>query len=112
MTVLRNFSEWRREETENLVRLRGDLGQVNSVNITMLHAGKQHNVIPESAEATIDIRISPKYSLKELEAKINEFTRINGVSWSYKLKHDSSEISSIDPNDPYWSVITESLKEW
>lgn len=109
--VLNKFSEWRREETSKLVKLNGDLGSVNSINITMINAGKQHNVIPETAEATIDIRISPNFSLKELEEKINEITNVNGVKWNFLLKHDSSAMSSIDPNDIYWSSIHQAITE-
>lgn len=105
------FSEWRREETEKLFKLNGDLGSVNSINITMFNAGKQHNVIPETAEATIDIRIGQNFSLKQLEQKINEFTSIDGIKWNFLLKHDSSAISSTDPCDPYWSSIDQAIKE-
>jgi aminoacylase len=93
------------------VKLNGDLGSVNSINITMLNTGKQHNVIPETAEATVDIRISPNFSLKELEDKINDFTNINGIKWNFSLKHDSSTISSIDPTNPYWSSIHQAIIE-
>lgn len=106
-----NFSVWRREETAKLVKLKGDLGAVNSVNITMLSAGKQHNVIPETAEATVDIRICPSFSLKELEERINEFTKVNGVTWGFYLKHDSSAVSSTDPSNPYWSSIAQAINE-
>lgn len=109
--VLNKFSEWRREESNKLVKLDGDLGLVNSINITMLNAGKQHNVIPETAEATIDMRISPNFSLKEAEMKINEITNVSGVQWSYSLKHDSSAVSSTDPSDIYWSSIHQSINE-
>ncbi len=113
MAVLASFSYWRREETDKLVKLRnGDLGSVNSVNITMLSAGKQHNVIPEIAEATVDIRTCPNFSLNDLESKINEITnRYSGVTWTYFLKHDSSAVSSIDQNDIYWSNIHKSITE-
>ena len=77
----------------------------------MLQAGKQHNVIPETAEATIDIRINPNFSLKELEEKINEFTKLNGVEWNFLLKHDSSAVSSTDQNDPFWLSINQAITD-
>ena len=92
-----------------LVELKGDLGSVNSINITMINTGKQHNVIPETAEAYIDIRLSPKFRLKELEEKINDFTNVNGIKWKFMLKHDSSAISSTDPDNVYWSAIHQAL---
>lgn len=76
----------------------------------MLNAGKQHNVIPETAEASIDIRVSPRYVLKDIEAKIDEFCGKN-VKWSFSLKHDSSAISSVDPENLYWKAISEALSD-
>jgi aminoacylase len=35
------------------------LGDVTSVNLTMIEGGVQHNVIPESISAVFDIRITP-----------------------------------------------------
>lgn len=110
MPILAKFSDWRKRETRKLVDLDGDLGKVNSINITMLSAGKQHNVIPDTAEATIDIRVSPLTSLADIEAKINEYTTVDGVTWAYYLKHNSSAISTIDSSDFYWSAISDSLK--
>lgn len=109
--VLNKFSQWRKEESEKLITLNGDLGRVNSINITMLSAGKQHNVIPDVAEATVDIRLSPEFSLANLEAKVNEFTSISGVSWTFFLKHDSSARSSVDENDCFWREIRCALEE-
>ena len=77
----------------------------------MITAGKQHNVIPETAEATIDIRICPSYDLKEFEAKIDEFTATSGVNWSYFLKPEIGQGSSTDPNNFYWSSLIETLIE-
>lgn len=109
--MLNNFSNWRREEVEKLVKLNGDLGLVNSINITMLSAGKQHNIIPETAEAIIDIRINPNINLKDIESRIDEFTNVSGVSWEYFLKHDSTAISTIDPKDLYWRSIPSAFAE-
>lgn len=112
MPVLAKFSEWRREETEKLVKCDGNLGTVNSINITMLSAGKQHNVIPETAEATLDIRLTPSYDFKEFEEKINGFTAVDGVSWSFFLKPEICPASTTDPNDFYWSSLQAAIREW
>lgn len=108
--MLSKISAWRAQETAELVKLRGDLGSVNSVNITMITAGKQQNVIPETAEATVDIRVSPLYALKDISAKIDEFCG-KDVKWSFSLMHDSSHISSVDPQNLYWKNINEALIE-
>lgn len=105
------FRDWRREETEQLVKCDGNLGTVNSINITMISAGKQHNVIPETAEAILDIRLTPSFGLKEFEEKVNGFTAVDGVSWSYFLKPMISPASTTDPDDFYWSSLQDAISE-
>ena len=107
-----NFSEWRRDEISNLIKLNGDLGSVNSININILSAGKQHNVIPEVAEATIDIRIRPDNTLKDIEHKFDEFMGTSGVTWNYLLKPEICPASSTDSDNFYWSSLQDTLKEW
>lgn len=41
------------------------LGPVKST-VTIIHAGKQHNVIPDSCEFTIDCRVNECYTLEEI----------------------------------------------
>lgn len=77
----------------------------------MLSAGKQHNVIPETAEATIDIRLSPSFQIKEFEEMMDKFCDIDGVDWSYYLKPNICDASTTDPKDFYWSCLEESLIE-
>lgn len=78
----------------------------------MITAGKQHNVIPETAEACVDIRMSPLCDLKEIETKINNFiTTESGVTWKYHIKFDSTTVSSIQSDDQYFSSIEKTLKD-
>ena len=77
----------------------------------MITAGKQHNVIPETAEATIDLRICPSNNLKDIEEKLNGFMADSGVDWNYLLKSGGCPVSTTDPANFYWSALQEALNE-
>jgi len=46
--------------------------QTNSISLTTLNAGVKHNVIPATAEATLDIRLIPGYDPDEFVREISE----------------------------------------
>ena len=50
--------------------------QMNSISLTTLNAGVKHNVIPASAEATLDVRLIPGYDpaqfMEELRSVIDD----------------------------------------
>lgn len=50
--------------------------QTNSISLTSLNAGVKHNVIPASAEATLDVRLisgyDPQQFIEELRAQIDD----------------------------------------
>ncbi|MQC17077.1 MAG: M20/M25/M40 family metallo-hydrolase [Chloroflexi bacterium] len=50
--------------------------QMNSISLTTLNAGVKHNVIPATAEATLDVRLIPGYDpaqfMQELKAVIDD----------------------------------------
>lgn len=46
--------------------------QTNSISLTTLNAGVKHNVIPATAEATLDIRLVPGYDPDQFVREISE----------------------------------------
>jgi acetylornithine deacetylase/succinyl-diaminopimelate desuccinylase-like protein len=46
--------------------------QMNSISLTTLNAGVKHNVIPASAEATLDVRLIPGYDPDQFMAELRE----------------------------------------
>jgi len=78
------------------------LGDVTTVNLTMLKAGVSAdggktwalNVSPTEAEGGFDIRVSPSVSPAEMKALIDEWCAEEGVSWRYApwtARRDSAE---------------------
>ena len=81
----------RRNEQENKMIKNGlRLGDVTSLNITILEAGKQHNVIPSIATAGIDIRC----------VLFSVFSMFKNLSWSIQgLFHTDSYGNSKSANN-------------
>jgi len=105
-----------RAEQLHLMTQQGlSLGEVTTVNLTMLKGGVQHNVVPEVAQAGFDIRISPILGLKAFSRILNEWTTEEGVSFSFVNGcGDDKETAQnvVDKNnDPWWSVLKITLEE-
>jgi aminoacylase len=102
------------------------IGDVTSINVTMLRAGIQNagkdviNVIPPMAEAGFDIRISPHMLPSTIADTFNEWCHeINtttkglnkkeqqGISWEFfypPLQHHSTTSLNSDEN-PWWKIF-------
>ena len=100
------------------------LGDVTSLNVTMMRSGVQSNgidvlnVIPPYAEAGMDIRISPHIEPADIGKMLDlwcEECKVEGgsVKWSFlensrAYKHATT---STDPNvNPWWGVFTNVLQ--
>ena len=60
-----------------------------SMNVTLIEAGLQHNVIPASCKFTVDIRVSDAYSNEEVLAIVKEHVQSDVVARSTRLKSSS-----------------------
>ncbi len=70
------------------------LGDVK-MNVTMIHAGSQHNVIPGECQFTVDIRCTDAYAHEELLAIIQQHVNCEITPRSMRLR--PSAISSDHP---------------
>jgi acetylornithine deacetylase len=66
------------------------LGQVKTT-VTVIHAGKQHNVIPEICEYTIDCRVNECYTLDEVLKTLQELVKAELKPRSMRLKPSKIE---------------------
>ncbi len=60
--------------------------------VTIISAGKQHNVIPESCNYTIDLRTIPEYSFEEILEIIDNHTHATLMPRSMRLKPSAISI--------------------
>ena len=66
MLDYREVQRKRLEDNPNL-----SLGDVNTVNLTMMNGGMQANVVPDQLVITFDVRITPTSSLQGKSININ-----------------------------------------
>lgn len=85
------------------------LGDFTSLNITMLEAGSQHNVVPVEAKAGLDIRIPPHVDLDEFRLRLDEWTAGEGVSYSFFVHTKENKSSSTDSD--WWIAAARILDE-
>uniref|UniRef100_A0A672GIE6 N-acyl-aliphatic-L-amino acid amidohydrolase n=1 Tax=Salarias fasciatus TaxID=181472 RepID=A0A672GIE6_SALFA len=88
------------------------LGDVTTVNMTMVKGGVAYNVIPAEMDVSFDLRIPPTVNLPEFEAKIKEWCTEAGedVTYEFAQKHMNQNITSTEESDPWWSAFSASCK--
>ena len=60
------FMEFREAEESRMLTEGLTLGDVTTVNLTGVHGGVQHNVVPDQLSMNFDIRVTPTLDLTEL----------------------------------------------
>jgi acetylornithine deacetylase len=62
------------------------------MSVTMINAGSQHNVVPDTCKFTVDVRVTEQYTLEELVAEIRKNVACEVVPRSVRLKPSSIPI--------------------
>ena len=70
------------------------LGEVK-MTTTVIHAGKQHNVVPAECTYTVDVRVTDQYTLEEVLEVISKNVRAKVTPRSLRMR--SSGISADHP---------------
>ena len=86
------------------------LGDVLTLNLTILRAGSLHNVVPTSAYAGLDIRIPPTMTRSDLEALLDQWTEAEGLSYSFKYASPESKPTLI-ANSPWFKAFSSALAD-
>lgn len=64
-----------------------------SMNVTIINAGSQHNVVPASCKFTVDIRVTDAYRNEEVLAIIQENISSQAIARSTRLKPSSIAVN-------------------
>jgi acetylornithine deacetylase len=59
------------------------------MSVTILNAGTQHNVVPDTCQFTVDVRVTDAYTNEEVIATIREFVNCEVIPRSVRLKPSS-----------------------
>ncbi|KAJ1916269.1 adenylate cyclase [Mycoemilia scoparia] len=88
------------------------LGDVTTINLTMLNAGVQANVVPKKASVVFDIRVTPHISLNEFRTKIESLAAEHGLEVNFKQYNDQACVTSTDETNPFWVPFENVLKSF
>ncbi|XP_066285183.1 aminoacylase-1-like [Branchiostoma lanceolatum] len=108
--VINSFLSFRAEEKAKLQKSGGclTLGDVTTVNLTMLEGGVAYNVVPTEMYAGFDIRIAPTEDFEEFEKKIQSWLAAagEGITYEFIQKFDDQTCTSTDKADPWWNAFS------
>uniref|UniRef100_A0A8C4XJ67 Peptidase M20 dimerisation domain-containing protein n=1 Tax=Falco tinnunculus TaxID=100819 RepID=A0A8C4XJ67_FALTI len=84
------------------------LGDVTSLNLTMLEGGVSFNVVPSEMAASFDIRIPPTVDLKAFEEQVAAWCRGagDGVTYEFHQKCMDQHVTSTEESDPWWKAFS------
>jgi acetylornithine deacetylase/succinyl-diaminopimelate desuccinylase-like protein len=75
--------EWLR--TYRFPKVSPSLGEVK-MTTTVIHAGKQHNVVPAECQYTVDVRVTDQYSLEEVLEAIKKNVKASVIPRSLRMR--------------------------
>ncbi|XP_032996549.1 aminoacylase-1 isoform X2 [Lacerta agilis] len=112
--VITSFLEFREREKQRLKSEKHlTLGDVTSLNLTMLNGGISFNVVPSEMCAAFDIRIPPTVDLKAFEEQLTAWCRAagEGVSYEFHQKYTDQSVTSTEESDPWWKAFSGTCRD-
>lgn len=89
-----------------------DLGEVTSINLTMLSGGQQENVVPPQMNATFDFRLANDIVLEDFERQITDWCKeAGGVKLHYIAKQPRAPVTATDASNPFWVAFKSATDE-
>uniref|UniRef100_A0A8C2C2W2 N-acyl-aliphatic-L-amino acid amidohydrolase n=1 Tax=Cyprinus carpio TaxID=7962 RepID=A0A8C2C2W2_CYPCA len=111
--VINSFLEFREKEKTRLnTNECFTLGDVTTVNMTMVKGGVAYNVVPAEMDVSFDLRIPPTVNLQEFEEKIKAWCKEAGedVTYDFAQKHMDQNFTSTEESDPWWHAFSSTCK--
>eukprot|EP00123_Amoebidium_parasiticum_P012560 comp21442_c1_seq2/m.29605 comp21442_c1_seq2/g.29605 ORF comp21442_c1_seq2/g.29605 comp21442_c1_seq2/m.29605 type:complete len:236 (-) comp21442_c1_seq2:120-827(-) len=90
-----------RQEQRDLLDKGALLGEVTTLNVTILSGGTQHNVIPSEVKVGIDVRIPPTTTLQDFQ-KMAEGWLEQGTSIEWVVTTQTCKPTVADQSNPWW----------
>ncbi|XP_020659516.3 aminoacylase-1 [Pogona vitticeps] len=112
--VITSFLEFREREKQRLKSEKHlTLGDVTSLNLTMLNGGISFNVVPSEMSAAFDIRIPPTVDLKAFEEQLTSWCRAagEGVTYEFHQKYTDQSVTSTEESDPWWKAFSGTCRD-
>uniref|UniRef100_A0A8C7DEA5 N-acyl-aliphatic-L-amino acid amidohydrolase n=1 Tax=Oncorhynchus kisutch TaxID=8019 RepID=A0A8C7DEA5_ONCKI len=108
-SIINSFLDFREKEKH---RSCFTLGDVTTVNMTMVKGGVAYNVIPAEMDVSFDLRIPPTVNLQEFEEQIKKWCKEagEGITYEFAQKHMNQNLTSTDDSDPWWKTFSTTCK--
>jgi len=89
------------------------LGDVTTVNLTIINGGVQTNVVPDKFELTFDIRITPTTDIVQFEKGIRQWMEEagSGLQLEFIQKFTDQTLTSTAEDDPWYSALTRAFNK-
>ncbi|GMS96280.1 hypothetical protein PENTCL1PPCAC_18455 [Pristionchus entomophagus] len=90
-----------------------NIGNVTTLNITIIKGGVQTNVVPEKIVANVDCRVTPADNFEDLEAKIRGWCKAagEGITIEWHQKCMTKSVTTTTRDDPWWAALEDVLNE-
>ena len=88
------------------------LGDVTSVNLTIMEGGVQTNVVPDKFILNFDIRITPTTNIEQFESMLRGWLDEagQGIQLEFLQKFTDQTMTSISEDDPWYSALKAAFK--
>lgn len=112
--LLDRFIDYRNTQVK---RLENDpeltIGDVTTLNLTMMNGGVQSNVIPPEFKVTVDIRLALDIDHQEYENMFKEWCEQSGegITYNFHQKMPKVQPTIIDKTSPFWMCFKEAIDE-
>ncbi|KAI3654393.1 hypothetical protein MP228_001112 [Amoeboaphelidium protococcarum] len=81
------------------------LGDVTTVNVTLMNGGVQYNVVPERFEIGLDMRVSPSNDLGRLKQQLQDWCKECDCHMEYVQEFWSNCITPLNKDNVWWNCI-------
>lgn len=88
------------------------IGDVTTVNITMINGGVQSNVVPPEIQMMTDIRLALDVDQDKFEGMFRNWCNEAGnIDWEWDLKDPYIKPTSIDETNIYWKAFKSTVDD-
>jgi len=105
------FRQSEKEKLESNPNL--TLGDVTSVNLTIMEGGVQTNVVPDKFILNFDIRITPTTNIEQFEAMLRGWLKEagEGIQLEFLQKFTDQTMTSIAEDDPWYCALKKAFSK-
>lgn len=89
------------------------VGDVTTINVTIINGGVQANVVPPEIVVTIDMRLALDVDHQEFEAMFKRWCVESGedIEYDFEQKQPKVPPTKTDSSNPYWIAFKKAVDE-